>query len=317
MRPWNLSFRLSILALFFAASLAAPHEAGAQTTTWIGSLGDWGTASNWSDGVPTAGVDAVVPGNATVMVTLPSEVCRNLTTGTSASNTTLRFQSGDLTVGQTLDIGPNASSAVEHFGGAISAGELILGSTTSASSYTMTGGTLTLGSAQIGSDQQFSSGLFTMSATTPMCTITGPLSIGATGSVVCGAGTLHVGTTSTDTVRVRGTLSVSNAPEVTMTRLTITGTGIFSVGIGVTGVPTVIVSGQVDLAGTFQILDILASDGTYEVLRGNPVVGTFDTVFLPSGWSWRIDGNSLLVIKATQAVESTSWGRVKRQMGVR
>ncbi len=32
------------------------------TTTWIAGSGDWNTASNWSNGVPTASVDAVFPG---------------------------------------------------------------------------------------------------------------------------------------------------------------------------------------------------------------------------------------------------------------
>ena len=33
------------------------------TTTWIAGSGDWNTASNWSNGVPTAADDAVIGGD--------------------------------------------------------------------------------------------------------------------------------------------------------------------------------------------------------------------------------------------------------------
>ena len=54
-----------------------------------------------------------------------------------------------------------------------------------------------------------------------------------------------------------------------------------------------------------------------ELVRGSPISGAFDTVNLPAAgeWSWRIDGNSLLVTKGPVAVEPTTWSRVKAEVG--
>ncbi|HEX7878212.1 MAG TPA: hypothetical protein VF720_02315 [Candidatus Eisenbacteria bacterium] len=70
---------LAPLSLTGLSLIAMPGSAIAQTTTWTANEGDWGTASNWSNGEPTAGVDAVVNTTASVMVTQGGEICRGLT----------------------------------------------------------------------------------------------------------------------------------------------------------------------------------------------------------------------------------------------
>jgi len=76
-------------------------------------------------------------------------------------------------------------------------------------------------------------------------------------------------------------------------------------------------SGAAILDGTLMVSDLSAPNGTYELIRGNPISGAFDTVTLPAvgEWSWRIDGNSLLVTKGPVAVEPTTWSRVKAEFG--
>jgi hypothetical protein len=58
---------------------------------------------------------------------------------------------------------------------------------------------------------------------------------------------------------------------------------------------------------------VSSPDGDYELIRGNPLTGTFDMSTLPStgDWSWRIEGNSLWARRGQVAVEPTTWSRIK------
>ena len=213
MRNSHFSRLILRVVLITAACIAAvPPTVTAQTTNWIGSVGDWGTSSNWSDGEPTLDVDAVLPSAGTPTVTLTGEACRSLRTGT----------------------------------------------------------------------------------------------IGA-------AGTLTVGTATGHGTRIDGAFTLNNKPTVSMEGLVMSPTATLSVGIGQFGVSTIIVDGTATLDGQLLVLDILAANGTSEVLRGAPLQGAFSMVSLPDDWSWRIEGNSLLLTKGPVPVEPTTWGRVKRQ----
>jgi hypothetical protein len=71
------------------------------------------------------------------------------------------------------------------------------------------------------------------------------------------------------------------------------------------------------LNGTFKVFDFAAPNGTYEVLRAESIVGTFDAVELPAtgDWSWRIEGNSVFVSKGPVPVEATTWSGIKAGRG--
>ena len=304
-------YRDRCLGLAVPAALAAfsPHPAGAQTTSWTAGLGDWGTAANWSDGEPTADVDAEMPITGTAIVTLAGETCRRFTMGAGGSGSVLRINTGSLTVVERLHVGAGFSSTVQHFGGTLSAGELVLGDLAPAA-YSMTGGTLTLGSARIGDDSP-SSGTFSTGAGSLSCTIMGSLRIAPGGSFVFGAGTLNVGASASDTTVVEGAFQIANLPAISMTGFKMSDDGALHVLILPTGVSTIMVTGAAVLNGQLLITEVGAPNGTYEILRGNPLQGTFDMATLPDDWAWRVEGNSLLVTKGQVPVERSSWGGIK------
>jgi len=302
------SFSL-ISALF---SLFALSPAAAQTTTWTGTTGDWSTASNWSNGEPTASTDVVIP-FGTPTITLAGEVCRNLTTGTQNGGSILQISSGSLTVSGTLAVSQAFSSTVQHFGGLVTADVLNLGGGGISAAYVMTQGTLHLGSAQIGGSGTLDA-VFSFGPSVTGCTISGSLHINSGGHMVVGGGNFQVGTSATDSVVVSGgAFSVVNKPTITMMSFTMKNNAILAVAVS-PGVPKIImVSGSAVLEGQFIITDVLAPKGTYEVLRANSLQGSFSGVTSPQGWSYKIEGNSLFVVKADVAAEPATWSGLKRR----
>jgi hypothetical protein len=90
------------LAAFSAVALTA----GAQTTTWIGGTGDWGTAGNWSAGVPAAGGTALVDNGNVASSTASVGSSFNVATLHVSSGDHVRVTAGTLTVTQrTLNAG--------------------------------------------------------------------------------------------------------------------------------------------------------------------------------------------------------------------
>lgn len=67
-------FRRSLPLAVASVALFSP-AARAQTTTWFGSTGNWGTAANWSNGEPTADLDAILTAAGTAQVTASGETC--------------------------------------------------------------------------------------------------------------------------------------------------------------------------------------------------------------------------------------------------
>jgi hypothetical protein len=246
--------------------IALATAAQAQTTTWTANEGDWGTGANWSNGEPTAGVDAVVNTTASVMVTQSGEVCRGLSL------------SGGL--GARLDL----------TGGSLTADHVTTG----------TGGTI--GVSATGN---------------PVFNVTHSLTIGGFSDMVANGGTTQVGSLPADSLVIltNGTFQIAGTPTLTVSNLALRNGSVFSILVPFTGITGLVTTGTAVLNGKLLVQDFSFSsaDVTYEIIRANQVVGTFDEVQLPAtgNWSWRIEGNSVFITRGMVAVEAATWSGVK------
>lgn len=297
--------RRSLPIVLASAALISPL-AHAQTTTWFGSTGNWGTPANWSNGEPTAEVDAVVMSAGTAQVTASGETCRNLFVGTSGGGPSVTITGGSLSVVHHIQAG-----FISQTLGAVSADSL------SIRQYLMSGGTLTVNHLVIGTSATGSTANLSTNATNPVLTVAHTLTIGRDANIAHGAGTLNAGTTSADSVVVFGAWQMMNRPNTHVTNFVLRNGARLTATVLFNGITPVIASGAVQLDGTLIVNDLAAPNGTYELLRGNPLTGTFDTTTLPTvgDWSWRIEGNSLLVTKGPVAVEATTWSAIKAGAG--
>ena len=309
-------FRRSLLCVVLIVAFPAP-PAHAQTTTWFGSTGNWGTAANWSNGEPTADLDAILTAAGTAQVTASGETCRNLFVGTVGGGPSVTISGGSLSVVHRIQVPRASSGIISQTLGAVSADSLVLGATSSIGQYQMSGGTLTVNHLVIGTNETASTGQFTTNVANPVLTVAHTLTIGRGANIVHGAGTLNVGTASTDSVVVFGAWQMINRPNTHVTNFVLRDGALLNVTILFNGITPVIASGAVRLNGTLIVSDLSAPNGTYELLRGNPLTGAFDTTTLPTAgdWNWRIEGNSLLVTKGPVAVEATTWGAIKAGAG--
>ncbi len=82
------------------------------TTTWIAGSGDWNTASDWSNGVPTAAVDAIFPGTTGTGTGTPITVTGS---GPAASITVNAGSTAAATNTYTLT-GSHAAAGLSQFG---------------------------------------------------------------------------------------------------------------------------------------------------------------------------------------------------------
>src|SRR5436190_10494429 len=90
-----------------------PWCAIAQTTSWKGTINtDWNNPANWTAGVPTASVDAIIGNTNFTGTSQPdlsgSSACRTLTIGTGTKASTLKVDKG-LTVNGDVSIGPRGT----------------------------------------------------------------------------------------------------------------------------------------------------------------------------------------------------------------
>lgn len=306
------------IVVLLAVLLAAPSSRAQSTTTWFGSVGDWSVAANWSNGEPTATSTAVLTFAGTVNVTQPGEVCRSLWLGMTGGIVSAVITGGTLSVSDSLRVGAVGSGSVQHQSGTVSAGKVILGSPGQSGSYLHFAGSLTTARLECGTRAINSSGTYSSSVQSPVCTITDSLYIGPSGSYVCGAGTLTVGSGGNGGVLVdRGAFQVINTPVMNVAGFKMTAGATFTRTIIFGSNSTLVSSGPVVLDGQLLVLDLSTPDGSYELIRGNPLTGTFDITSLPptGNWSWRIEGNSLWVTRGTVPVEPTTWSRVKAGIG--
>lgn len=303
---------VSMVALLAALLPAAAHAQS--TTTWFGSTGDWGVAANWSNGEPTATSTAVLQFAGIVQVTQPGEVCRSLWLGMTGGIVTAQIVSGSLNAVDSLRVGAVGSGTVQHNAGTVTAGKVILGSERQSGSYLHFAGSLTTSRMECGTRAVNASGTYSASVQNPTCTITDSLYIGQSGSFVFGAGTLTVGSGGSGGVLVdRGAFQVVNTPVMNVSGFRMTDGATFSRTIIFGGISTLVSSGPVELNGQLLVLDLSTPDGSYELIRGNPLTGTFDSVSLPTvgDWSYRIEGNSLWATRGAVTTEATTWGRLK------
>src|SRR5437773_12285516 len=121
-----------LLAIIFV-----PWAALAQTS-WKGTVNNnWSTAGNWTAGVPTATVDAIIGDASFTGASQPDlsakSACKSLTIGTGSKVCTLRVDKS-FTVSGNLTIGPNGT--ITHAGRTLS----VVGNWTNSGAYTTGGG---------------------------------------------------------------------------------------------------------------------------------------------------------------------------------
>ncbi len=175
-------------------------------------------------------------------------------------------------------------------------------------------GSLTVENATIGlASPNIGASAATRPTGNPVFTVTRSLTIGPFADFVAGGGTITIGTTSADSLVVRGTLQLMNTPATTARNLAMRDQSVLSATVTQIGFSGVVVTGTAVLKGTLKVIDSLAPDGNYEVIRAGSIVGTFSAAQLPStgSWSWRIEGNSVFVTKGVVPVEEVTWGEIK------
>ncbi|MBM4116947.1 MAG: hypothetical protein FJ189_01460 [Gammaproteobacteria bacterium] len=312
-RAWRLCRPLVAIALVWGSASAA---VGQPITTWLGAFGDWEVPANWSAGVPTAAHTAEI-GGVVVFVNQPGGSCAQLLVGVDQGPPDAPFVNvfpgGSLSVGGLLHVAVSRESNFLQ-DGSVSAGELRLGSPFSGTLYhVLPGGELIAGSVHIGSTNPAETSNLLADG---RVTITGSLFIEFGSGITVPGATFRVGTVPSDDVIVNGVfqyLGLGGAADVALTRFTMSPTGSLWTQITPLGISAIVVTGPAVLDGTLFINDAGAANGTYELLRANPLSGTFAGSQAPPDWSWRIEGNSLLLQKGSTPVEETSWSELKER----
>jgi hypothetical protein len=100
------------LSTFFAMLLVSMLLIGSSTfaqttTTWTNTAGDqlWSNAGNWSAGLPTAAIDAVIDVSKAAPIVDGAVTCQNLSfTGVNASYAGITFTGGPLTITGDIDL---------------------------------------------------------------------------------------------------------------------------------------------------------------------------------------------------------------------
>jgi hypothetical protein len=118
-----------LLALWISAGLLLASSLGAQTT-WTGASNtNWAVAANWSAGVPTASVHAIIPNatNAPVIQAGTAAVAQSVHVQAGGSLTIQNTAS--LTINGLFDHGSTITSGFRNQGTVANSGQLVLGST--------------------------------------------------------------------------------------------------------------------------------------------------------------------------------------------
>jgi len=298
-----MKLMLVLAALFLAAGLAL---ATATETTWNGDLGDWGEATNWSDGEPTIDCAAIVP-EGVVNINQAGEVCSDLRLGDGALPLgSAQMISGDLTVSGQLIM---SGGTMAQFSGDVDVGRMQVGAGETGG-YTLGGGTLDIGTLQLGAPQKTGS----FGGNAGQITVTDSLILEIGGGFSISGFNVDA---DLPLVIVRGGFSVANGSRpILADTFTMEGTGRLLAGMGVGAVSVITVDGTATLAGTLQIQDNSnIVNGTYEFIRAGTLAGTFDSFVTPGPeWTWFTENNSLFLRKGDPTpVEGTSWGQIKNR----
>ena len=133
---------LKSFGLITAVVLVLASFEQAQSTTWIGTTGNWSTGTNWLNGEPGSGDNAYINNGGTAQITLSGEICYDL----------------------FLGLGPGESGTVSMSGGSLSTNEAYLGFD-GTGTFTQTGGTHTSNAALHLGEDDTSNGTYELSDT--------------------------------------------------------------------------------------------------------------------------------------------------------
>jgi len=228
-----------LTATIFVTMLVAPLAALAQTS-WRGTTStDWSNAANWTAGVPTTTVDAVI-GDANF--TGPNQpdlsaisACKSLSIGVGSKAATLKADK-NLTVSGNLTIGANGT--ITHTVGTIS----LVGNWTNSGAYSASGGKTVVAFAgttqSLNGNTTFRKLAINAGSTT---TLNANVSVAAQLTV---SGTLDPNETPTRTVSGAGKLVVNSGGSLQVKAATFAG------NYGLTGAKTLNLGSTVDYAAT-------------------------------------------------------------------
>jgi len=231
---FNRVARFSPRALFFlgllltlVALLVIPRCAEAQTT--LTASGNWNNSANWSNGLPTAILNATVDNNLTVSAPVGvSGTDLNLFVGNSGTGT-LNITGGTVTTNQYIYLGNNAGSngTLNVSSGTFTSGSYstIAVGQSGTGTLNITGGTMFTGGAYIGSNAG-SNGTVTISGGT--WTIPGSMQVGNSGT-----GTLNLNGGFLNCSSVLIGYNAGSSGSVTVTSGTLNCPSALSVGQGI------------------------------------------------------------------------------------
>jgi hypothetical protein len=188
---------LAVAALALSASSGFAQALCNVTTTWTDGTGSWFTAANWSNGIPTSTIAAVINNGGTAQI----------------NSSLAQAHACSLTLGNDI---PNSGTVSLTINAALAVTDSVVVANKGRGTLTIAGGSaVTSGSASIAvqtGQLWTSNGTVTIDATSSW-TITGNLTVGA------GTSTMAFGVvpTSAGNVTASGTASLRGALNVTMT----------------------------------------------------------------------------------------------------
>jgi hypothetical protein len=178
-------------------------QVSGQTSTFTG-IGNWNTAGNWSAGVPTAGVNAIIDGTCTLNV---NAACNNLTVNGSRSLNCAGFNlnvNGISAIDGTLS--DNNNVGTNTFTGLVTIGATGALSTTNNSVFNFAGGITNSGTLSIAGSGNIN---FTAAQT---ITANAAISFGGTRALQVQANTIFAGA---NTINCNGAVTISNGITLT------------------------------------------------------------------------------------------------------
>lgn len=278
----------------------------AQTTTFTASSGDWSNASNWSNGVPTSSVDAIIGLDNSCNVDLSNAICRSLTLNGGNGNTLITIPSGkSLTVVNSASISaPTTGNRINriYVDGSFTAASVTMSNTSNnnrdcvfeiaAGTATISGNITMNGSAQRNSITFSSSGTLQIAGTITGGTITsnsnGTVHFNHAGNQSIPGYTYHnvsisgIGTKSLSGALVVNNLTNTSSLSIGSNTLTINGSISGSGTISGSSTSSMVINATNSLnlnqssssTRTLQNLTFNASSGTLTIANPVEIVGT-------------------------------------------
>ncbi|MFH1748901.1 MAG: PEP-CTERM sorting domain-containing protein [Planctomycetota bacterium] len=289
-----------LIVLVVAACAAAP--AAGDDTYWNATTGNWSNDDNWSNGEPNINDHAYVNNHGTVTITDEGERCQWLTLGNNASEGgNVVMSSGHLLHGLSLLVGGYGSGTFTQNGGRVTEGYpssvgVGIGSGSSGT-YNLNSGVLTTSYLDPGFR-----GLGTFTQTGGTCTVTQSVRIGGDSPEGHGTYAISGGTLSATNMNVyangSATFTVTgDDPIIHLGSYLQNSNGTLESRIDAGGLSTIAVTETAWLEGTWNVEDLGAPLGTFDVLTATDGIFAYLDVHLPGAdWSWGIaNGDTLWV----------------------